>query len=41
MAEKLLYDDPMSESWLAINVMIRWSAIIGQQIIRLLLYLGL
>ena len=41
LAEKLPYDDPMSESWLAINATICWSAIIGQRVIRLLLYLGL
>ena len=28
MAERLPYDDPMSESWLAIYSMIRWFAII-------------
>ena len=41
LAERLPYDDPMSESWLAINAMIHWYAIIGQWVIRLLLYLGL
>ena len=40
LAERLPYDDPMSESWLAICAMIRWSAIIGQRVISLLLYLG-
>ena len=41
LAERLPYDDPMSESWLAIYAMIHWSAIIGQRVIRLLLCLGL
>ena len=41
LAERLPFDDPMSESWLGIYAMIHWSAIIGQRIIRLLLYLGL
>ena len=41
LAERLPYDDPMSESWLAIYAMIRWSAIIGQRVIRFPLYFGL
>ena len=41
LTERFPYDDPMSKSWLALYAMIRWSAIIGQRVIGLLLYLGL
>ena len=41
LAERLLCNDPMSKSWLAIYAIIRWSVIIGQRVIRLLLCLGL
>ena len=36
LAKRLPYDDPMSYI-----CMLRWSAIIGKPVIRLLLYLGL
>ena len=41
LTERLPYDDPMSKSWLALYTTIRWSAIIGQRVIGLLLYLEL
>ena len=41
LAKRLPYDDSMSESWLYLCVMTRWSPIIGLWVTRLLLYLGL
>ena len=41
LAKMLPYDDYMSESWLQLCVMTRWSSIIGLRVTRLLLYLGL